>query len=57
MCQHNDTYHMQSIVMLSVKYVECLIKAHYAECHYAVCRYAECRYAECRYDYESTLGV
>jgi hypothetical protein len=38
--------------MLSVKYVECLIKAHYAECHYAVCRYAECRY-----DYESTLGV
>jgi hypothetical protein len=40
---------MQSVVMLSVIYDECLKQVHYAECYYADCRYAECRYTKCRY--------
>ncbi len=34
--------------MLSVSFVECHIRALYAQCHYAECRDLECRYAEGR---------
>ncbi len=47
--QHNNIQHNgQSIVILTVTYAECHIKAPYAECCDTEYRYAECHYAECR---------
>jgi hypothetical protein len=33
---------IQSIVMLTISYVECHIQTLYAECYFAECRYAYC---------------
>jgi len=39
---------LQSVVILSVFYVQCRKQDHYAECYYEECRHAESRYAERR---------
>ncbi len=36
--QHNNTAIMLSVVILSVRLLQCCAEYHYAECHYAECR-------------------